>query len=112
MTDPDLAELRRTAEWARHDPYAVVATGDEVLRILDHIESLEARLARVTDGSAVEAAAEAAYEQAFLKHAPEDVDRWDDLVADDAPAAESWREVARAVIRAVAAGDQTEGDDQ
>ncbi|GGO59069.1 hypothetical protein GCM10010910_01130 [Microbacterium nanhaiense] len=48
----------------------------------------------------VEAAARGAYDRAFLKHAPEDVDRWDDLVVDNDEAAESWREVARAALLA------------
>lgn len=46
----------------------------------------------------IEEAAKAAYEGAFLKHAPEDVDRWEDIVADNIPAVESWREVARHVL--------------
>lgn len=51
--------------------------------------------------SVVERAAQAAYDRAFLKYAPEDVDRWDDLVADNSPAADSWREVALAVFESI-----------
>lgn len=67
----------------------------------------------MSDERLADLGAKAAYEQAFLKHAPEDVDRWDDLVAYNDPAAESWREVARAVIRAVAedVNRAIEGDD-
>lgn len=52
--------------------------------------------------SLLDKAAKAAYEGAFLKHAPEEVDGWDDLVADGHPAVDSWRDVARQVILAVA----------
>lgn len=80
---------------------------DAYVAATERAERAEAALARVTDDSMTEVAAKAAYEGAFLKHAPEDVDRWEDLVADNHPAAESWREVARAVIRAVAENDST-----
>lgn len=49
----------------------------------------------------IERAAEAAYDRAFMKHAPEDVDRWSDLVKDSDPAVESWRNVARAVFESI-----------
>lgn len=49
-------------------------------------------------GSMVEAGARAAFDQAFMKHAPEHVDRWDDLVADNDPAVQSWRDVSRAAL--------------
>ena len=52
----------------------------------------------IDSGELIERCARAAYDQAFLKHAPTEVDRWDDLAADDDPSAESWREVARAVV--------------
>lgn len=52
----------------------------------------------MSEDELIEKAAKAAYEGAFLKHAPEEVDRWEDLVADNDPAAESWREVARHVL--------------
>lgn len=42
-----------------------------------------------------EQAGRAAYERAFLKHAPVDAPRWVDI---DEAARESWREVARAVL--------------
>lgn len=42
-----------------------------------------------------EQAGRAAYEKAFLKHAPADAPRWGDI---DEAARESWREVARAVL--------------
>lgn len=83
--------------------------GELIDKLKRQRDRAEARLARVTDDSTVEVAAKAAYEGAFLKHAPDDVDRWDDLVADNHPAVESWREVARAVIRAVAADEQEAG---
>lgn len=53
----------------------------------------------------VEKAARGAYDGAFLRHAPEDVDRWEDLVADNDPAAESWRAVARSALQAVLGKD-------
>lgn len=52
----------------------------------------------MTDENLIEEAAKAAYEGAFLKHAPEEVDRWEDLLADNHPAVESWRDVARLVL--------------
>ena len=55
----------------------------------------------------IEQAARGAYDGAFSKHAPEDVDRWDDLVSDFHPAAESWREVARKALAAVFGGEQS-----
>jgi hypothetical protein len=61
MSDLDLAELRRTAESARLDPYAVVATGDEMLGLIDRIETLTAALARVTDYETMHAALSEAY---------------------------------------------------
>ncbi|WP_308491047.1 hypothetical protein [Microbacterium terrisoli] len=60
----------------------------------------------MTDEELIEAAAKAAYEGAFLKHAPEDVDRWEDLVVDNIPAVESWREVARHVLTVLASARQ------
>lgn len=66
--------------------------------VLDEVERWRANLP-VTDAE-VELCAQAAYDRAFLKYAPEDVDRWEFLVVDNDPAAESWREVARAVLEA------------
>ena len=54
----------------------------------------------VTD-EMVERSARAAFDDAFLKHAPADVDRWDDLdPVDERGAIDSWREVARAALTA------------
>lgn len=97
-------EARRSPAWLANG--APDITRRDLADLVAEVTYLRAALARVTDDSAVEVGARAAYDQAFLKHAPEDVDRWDDLAADNDPAAESWREVARAVIRAVSAGEQ------
>lgn len=59
--------------------------------------------------SLVEKVAQAAYERAFLKHAPEYVDRWDALAADNDPAAESWREIARAAFDALGLAEERQG---
>jgi len=60
--------------------------------------------------SLLDRAAKAAYEGAFLKHAPEYVDRWEDLVADGSESVESWRAVARQVLLTVA--DEVYGDER
>lgn len=65
----------------------------------------------VVDDAMVEWGARAAYENAFLRHAPEEVDSWDDLAADNVPAAESWRAVARAVLVAALTPDGQEAKD-
>lgn len=65
-------------------------------------EASPARLAEYREpDEMVEAGARAAYDRAFMKHAPEYVDRWDNLVASHAEAADSWRDVTRAVLSAV-----------
>lgn len=53
--------------------------------------------------SLLDKAAKAAYEGAFLKHAPEYVDRWADLVADGSESVESWRAVFSASSASTAA---------
>ena len=60
----------------------------------------------VTD-EIVERCARAAFDNAFLKYAPEDVERWDDLdPVDEHKAIESWREVVRAVLAALTEGER------
>ena len=51
MSDLDLVALRQSAAAAAVDPYAQVVDAEQTLTLIDRIEMLEARLARVTGDS-------------------------------------------------------------